>query len=55
MYFYNRKKLPITEEITEKVETLSGDEIRPNMGDGCLFVEWDLGIEINENMENDEE
>ena len=47
--------MPITEEIIEKVEKFSGDEVRPIIGDGYPLFEWDTVIEINEAMKNDEE
>ena len=47
IHIYNRKELPITEKIIEKVEKLAGDEGREIMGHGHPLFEWDPGIEIN--------
>ena len=55
IHIYNRKELPITEKIIEKVEKLAGDEGREIMGHGHPLFEWDPGIEINETMENNKE
>ena len=55
MHSCNWKEFLIAEEIIEQAEKLDRDEGWTIMGDRYPFFEWDLYIEINETMANDDE